>query len=131
MTTATPREIAVRNPYTGAIDFHFTPASDREIADICARLRQAQPAWSAAPMEHRVGVMQAWAGKLAEHRDALVAADSIDTGYGAISKVAPDMVINAINRTAEFAPAIYAQARRSGTHPALPHINYDTLLKPS
>ena len=130
MTTATPREMGVRNPYTGAIDFHFTPTSDQEIADICTRLRGEQPAWGAAPMEHRIGVMTKWAQKLAEHRDALVAADSIDTGYGQISRVAPDMVINAINRTCEFAPAVYAQARRAGTHPALPHINYDTILKP-
>ena len=130
MTTATPREIAVRNPYTGAVDFHFTPASDREIADICVRLRQAQPAWGAASMEHRVKVMMQWADRLTAHRDDLIAADSIDTGYGQISKVAPDMVINAIRRSAAFAPAVMSEARRAGTSPALPHINYDTLLKP-
>jgi len=126
----TPREIAVRDPRTGLIDFHFTPASDREIADICARLRRAQSAWGEASMEHRIEVMTKWADRLTAHRNALVAADSIDTGYGQISKVAPDMVINAINRSCAYAPAVYAQARRAGTHPALPHINYDTLLKP-
>jgi len=130
MTKATPRELPVRNPRTGAIDCYFTPASNQDIAQLSDSLRKAQPAWGVASMEHRVEVMGKWAERLAAHRDELIAADSIDTGYGQISKVAPDMVINAINRTCAYAPAAFAQARRAGTSPALPHINYDTLLKP-
>jgi acyl-CoA reductase-like NAD-dependent aldehyde dehydrogenase len=130
MTAASHRELAVRNPRTGAIDFYFTPASDQEIAELSTRLRQAQPEWGTAPMEHRVAVMGRWAERLAAHHAALVQADSIDTGYGQISKIAPDMIINAIKHSCVSAPAIMAQARRAGTSPALPHITYDTILKP-
>ncbi|OGT70836.1 MAG: hypothetical protein A3I78_11605 [Gammaproteobacteria bacterium RIFCSPLOWO2_02_FULL_56_15] len=130
MTSTTPRELAVRNPWTGAIDFTITAASDREIADWSARLRRAQPAWGEASIEHRIAVMQHWADRLERDKASLIEADSIDTGYGQISRVAPDMVINAIRRTAAVAPRIMDQARRRGSSPALPHIKYDTLFKP-
>lgn len=130
MTTTTPQQMPVRNPRTGEIDYHITPASADEIKTICNRLRKAQPAWGNAPLEDRIGIMQQWAAQLQNHREALVAADSIDTGYGQISKVAPDMVVNAIKRTCGVAPMIYERARRSGTSPGAPHVKFDTNLKP-
>jgi len=47
--------LAVRNPRTGEIDLHITPASAEEIAAICAKLRQAQESWGtrAARLSHR------------------------------------------------------------------------------
>jgi hypothetical protein len=42
--------------------------------------------------------MRAWAERLRARRDELVEADSNDTGYGQISRVAPDMVIGSIMR---------------------------------
>ncbi len=127
----TPREpLPVRNPRTGKIDLHITPASDAEVASVCARLRQAQSAWGGASIEHRVAVLRQWAERLRAHRPALVTADSIDTGYGQISQVAPDMVIGAIQRLAEHAPAFFKQLRRSGKSPPAPHIHFDTNLKP-
>jgi succinate-semialdehyde dehydrogenase/glutarate-semialdehyde dehydrogenase len=64
------------------------------------------------------------------HRAALVEADSIDTGGGQISSVAPDMVIAAILRSANFAPKLFEQARRAGRSPGAPHVTFDTNLKP-
>ncbi|MGH9717050.1 MAG: aldehyde dehydrogenase family protein [Candidatus Acidiferrales bacterium] len=129
MATAEPRILPVRNPRTGEIDTHITAASTEEIASTCARLRQAQPAWGRAPLAHRIGVMKQWAERLRAHRADLVEADSIDTGYGQISKVAPDMVIGTILRMCAIAPAIFEQARRKGVSPA-PSIHYDTNLRP-
>ena len=74
--------------------------------------------------------MQRWVAELQRHRAALVTADSIDTGYGQISRVAPDMVINAINRTCTAAPAIFERNKRSGTSPGAPQVKFDTNLKP-
>jgi acyl-CoA reductase-like NAD-dependent aldehyde dehydrogenase len=129
MATAEPRILPVRNPRTGEIDTHITAPSAADIAATCARLRAAQPAWGRAPLAHRIGVMKQWAERLKAHRAALVEADSIDTGGGQISKVAPDMVIGAILRMCAFAPAIFEQARRKGVSPA-PAIHYDTNLRP-
>ena len=123
-------KIPVRNPRTGENDYFITPASDTDISKACENLRAAQPAWASAPLEHRISVMKQWAESLQRHRPALVAADSIDTGYGQISKVAPDMVVNAINRICAFAPRILEQVRRSGSSPGAPHVNFDTNLKP-
>jgi succinate-semialdehyde dehydrogenase/glutarate-semialdehyde dehydrogenase len=130
MSSATRAPLAVRNPRTGEIDLYIIPASASEIALTAARLRDAQPAWAAAPVEHRIAVMRQWAERLKAHRAALVEADSTDTGYGQISRVAPDMVINAILRTCSYAPAVLQQARRAGRSPGAPHVNFDTNLKP-
>src|SRR5579875_2620378 len=114
MAAAEPRILPVRNPRTGQIDMHITAASPAEIAAECARLRQSQPAWANAPLAHRA---------------ALIEADSIDTGYGQISRVAPDMVIGTILRMAQMAPVILEQARRKGKSP-ISSIHFDTNLRP-
>src|SRR5271154_252139 len=124
------KPLPVRNPRTGEIDMYITPPSSDEIAATCARLRKAQEVWGRAPLEHRIGVMKKWADRLQAHRAALIEADSIDTGYGQISRVAPDMVIGSIRRTCAIAPAIFEQARRAGSAPGTPHIQYDTNLRP-
>jgi len=130
MTATKPRQLPVRNPRTGEIDAYITPAAAEEINLLCSRLRSAQPAWASAPLEHRIGVLRRWAQELQRHRAALVAADSIDTGYGQISKVAPDMVINAINRSCAFAPGVFEHSKRSGVSPGMPHVRFDTNLHP-
>jgi succinate-semialdehyde dehydrogenase / glutarate-semialdehyde dehydrogenase len=130
MTTSTRAPLPVRNPRTGEIDLHITPAAEPEIAAICRRLRGAQHAWAAAPVEHRVAVMRRWAERLKAHRAALVEADSIDTGYGQISQVAPDMVIGSIMRLAAHAPAQLRDLKRTGKSPAMPHVQFDTNLRP-
>ncbi len=130
MSVTTREPLPVRNPRTGEIDLHITPASDAEIAAACERLRKAQGAWGRAPIEHRIAVLKHWAERLRAHRAALVEADSIDTGYGQISQVAPDMVIGAITRLAAQAPGILQQLKRSGRSPPMPHIHFDTNLRP-
>jgi succinate-semialdehyde dehydrogenase/glutarate-semialdehyde dehydrogenase len=130
MSANTRTPLAVRDPRTGEIDLHIIPASASEIAASAARLKEAQPAWAAAPLEHRISIMKEWADRLKAHRAALIAADSLDTGHGQISRVAPDMIINAIVRTCAHAPAVLQQARRAGRSPGAPHVNFDTNLKP-
>ena len=130
MKASTTTQMPVRNPRTGEFDYYITPASGDEVRHICNQLRKAQSVWGNAPLQHRIEVLQRWAARLQEHRAALVAADSIDTGYGQISKVAPDMVVNAINRTCAVAPMIFERNKRSGASPGAPHVTFDTNLKP-
>src|SRR5215831_5242148 len=126
--SATP--LPVRNPRTGQIDREIVPLSAAQIAALCAQLRSAQPAWGGATLEHRIGVMRAWADKLRSCKPRLIEADSTDTGYGQISRVAPDMVIGSIMRHCSIAPAVFAQAQRSGVSPGAPNISFATILKP-
>jgi acyl-CoA reductase-like NAD-dependent aldehyde dehydrogenase len=130
MSASTREPLPVRNPRTGEIDLYITPASHAEIAAMCKRLRRAQGAWGGAPVEHRVGVLKQWADRLRAHRAALVEADSTDTGYGQISQVAPDMVIGTIARLAAQAPIFFRELARSGHSARVPHIEFDTNLKP-
>src|SRR5579875_2519838 len=90
----------VRNPRTGEIDLHITPASAEEVAAAAARLKAAQPKWGSAPAQHRIAVMQRWAEVIKAHGQAIVDADAHDTGYGQISQIAPDMMLGAIYGTA-------------------------------
>jgi succinate-semialdehyde dehydrogenase/glutarate-semialdehyde dehydrogenase len=122
--------LPVRNPRTGEIDLYITPPSSEEIAATCGRLRKGQEAWGRAPLDHRIGVMRKWAERLQAHRTALIEADSIDTGYGQISKVAPDMVIGSILRTCAIAPAIFERAQRAGTSAGAPHVTFRINLRP-
>jgi acyl-CoA reductase-like NAD-dependent aldehyde dehydrogenase len=120
----------VRNPRTGEIDLHITPASADEVAEKARRLRASQPAWGKAPVEHRIGVMTRWAEVIRANRQAIIVADSADTGYGQISQIAPDMMLGAIFGGARGAPAAFEAARRQGTSPNMPHVKYDSVLKP-
>ena len=129
-TTSVRAPLPVRNPRTGEIDLYITPATGPEIAAVCRRLRAAQPAWGDAPIEHRIAAMRRWAERLKAHRAALVEADSTDTGGGQISQVAPDMVIGTILRLAAHAPSQFRDLLRAGRSPAMPHIQFDTNLKP-
>src|ERR1700683_4220465 len=124
------KPLPVRNPRTGEIDMYITPPSPQEITATCARLRNSQPGWGTAPVEHRISVMKKWAERLPAHRTRLIEADSIDTGYGQISRVAPDMVIGSVLRMCAMAPTILERSRRTGNSPGAPHVAYRTNLRP-
>lgn len=120
----------VRNPRTGEVDLHITPASAAEVAEAANRLRAAQPKWAKAPVEHRIAAMQRWAEVIRARRQDIIDADAADTGYGQISLIAPDMMLGAILGGARSAPAAFEAARRQGVSPNMPHVRYDSVLKP-
>ncbi len=122
--------LAVRDPRTGQIDRQIQPMTAFEVAALTGKLRTAQKAWGAAPLEYRLGVLRTWAEKLRANRAALVQADSTDTGGGQISRVAPDMVLGALMAQCAVAPKLFAMAKRSGVSPGAPHVSFDTVLKP-
>ncbi|HEY4211057.1 MAG TPA: aldehyde dehydrogenase family protein [Steroidobacteraceae bacterium] len=122
--------LAVRNPRTGQIDRQIQPLTAFEVAALTGKLRTAQKAWGAAPLEHRLAVLRTWGEKLRANRAALIEADSTDTGGGQISRVAPDMVLGALMAQCAVAPKLFAMAKRSGVSPGAPHVSFDTVLKP-
>ena len=89
MTDASP--IEVRNPYTGAYDYAFTPVSAGELAAMEKRLRAAQPAWRALGGEGRASQLRAFARAAAEKQERLVNALIADTGRFGVSFMEADM----------------------------------------
>jgi len=126
-----PRTIAVLDPRTGARDFDLEVADGEAVRAAAGRLRRAQPEWEALGVEGRVAVLARWAEVIdRRHRDAIVAADSIDTGYGQISRIAPDMMLGVLRGNIAAAPRQLAAALREGTARSNPAVRYATLLKP-
>jgi succinate-semialdehyde dehydrogenase/glutarate-semialdehyde dehydrogenase len=130
MTTMKRRILPVYNPRTGQIDYQITPPTPEEIAEICSRLRQSQKPWGNSPIEHRIRVMEQWADRISAHRDLLSERDSVDTGYCAISRMSPDIVISNIKNWCARAPKILKRARLEGKISFMPNISFDTNLKP-
>ncbi len=128
---AEARTIPVRDPRTGKIDFDLVVDDAAVVRAKAQKLRAAQPAWAALTVEARVALLQRWAELIAgKYRQALVDADSRDTGYNDISRISPNMVQNFVRGVGFAAPAQIAAMHREGTARSDPNIAYRTVLKP-
>ena len=126
-----PRLIGVRNPRTGRVEFDLEVADRAAVGVVSARLRQGQAAWAALDLDARIAVLMRWAALLdGPFRQALIDADSRDTGGGQISRIAPDMVLGFLRGCAAGAKAQLAAAHREGFSRADPKVAYRTILKP-
>ena len=130
MATEDGRVISAINPRTGQADFQFTTPTDAELVALCTRLRKAQQSWGAAPLDHRIDVMQAWADQLEAHKDAISEADSIDTGYAKMSRMSPNIAISSIRGWCKQAPSILKRAQPSGVASIMPTLSFETHLRP-
>ena len=130
MVSSNPRVLPVRNPRTGQVDYHITPPTPEELAEMCGRLRQAQGAWGNAPLQYRISVMQKWAERIAAHREFLAERDSVDTGYCTISKMSPDIVIGNIMNWCAKAAEILQRAKPEGKTSIMPTVTFSTNLRP-
>ncbi len=125
------RKLPVRNPRTGQSDFEIEVADRAAVAAKAARLRAAQPAWAAMPPEERCKVMGRWAALIGgKYRQAIIDADSHDTGYCEISRIAPDMMLGILGGLIHSAPMQLKGALKEGVARANPEISYSGLLKP-
>ncbi|MER8160832.1 aldehyde dehydrogenase family protein [Streptomyces sp. NPDC094472] len=129
-----PREDAgalpVTNPRTGRVDHHIHPPEPAELARVCAGLRAAQPAWSAAGIGHRVAVLRRWADAVETHADAIGDAETVDTGRSRVSHEVPHMVAASIRGWCDNAPFILENARLHGVSSTTGTVSYDTELDP-
>lgn len=125
------RALPVTDPRTGRLDFELTVADRGVVADVAGRLRKAQAAWGDLPVEARCEVLARWAKQIGgPFRQAIIDADSRDTGYGQISKIAPDMMLGILRGNIATAAQQLAGAHREGTARSNPNIRYTTVLKP-
>lgn len=112
--------IQVRNPRTGQNDYTFDPPTDAALAARCAELRQAQPAWWQAGMEHRIAVLRRWADAIEAHQAAITAALAIDTGRTAIAAGEVKSASRNIRRWCDYGPTLIATpVHESGIMPSL------------
>ncbi len=75
----------VRNPYTGEFDHELLSTSPKQLAEICARLREAQPQWEQRGVEGRAQILRQFGEIVAENRDRLIETLVQDTGRYTIS----------------------------------------------
>ncbi len=108
------RDIPTRNPRTGQNDYTLIAPSEREIADIAARARAAQPAWRALGFEGRIEALKALAHELIARRDAIKAALEIDTGRRRMAGVEIDSALGAIARAEAAIAALPQEAWTPG-----------------
>ncbi|HEV7632066.1 MAG TPA: aldehyde dehydrogenase family protein [Steroidobacteraceae bacterium] len=125
------RSLAVLDPRTGRRDFDIAVADLAVVTATAARLRKAQKAWAAIGIDARIAVMSRWAEQIAgPFRQAIIDADSRDTGYGEISRIAPDMMLGFLRGSLASAKPLIAAAYREGVSRSDPNISYRTMLKP-
>ncbi|MBL4800260.1 MAG: aldehyde dehydrogenase family protein [Emcibacter sp.] len=124
----TGQEIHVRNPRSGLVDYHFTPANQTHIENACHRLRAAQEAWQDNGLENRIATLRAFAKGLTDNRKILVEALVQDTGRLGLSLLEVDSIAPAIERWITIATE--ATPSTQGTSTALPFISYTIEKRP-
>ncbi len=125
-----PETIEVINPRTGQADYLIRPPSRTELTDVCARLRSAQPAWRSAGVEARAATLLRWAEEIERDRDAITAAECIDTGRYRLSSESPAGLVASLRAWAAKAPHALATAMLEGTSSAVATIRFRTNLVP-
>ena len=114
------------NPRTGKTDYEFT-ADD---VDSAARdLREHQPAWDALGLEGRAEALTRFADSLAQHRDAIIAALSTDTGRSRIAAQEVDGVIGMIHGWVAQSPHLLPSEDWTPGR-AKPHMKHLTAMIP-
>lgn len=79
------RNISIPNPRTGEVDFAFDRPASADLQAICARLRASQPAWQELGVEGRLAALGKLALSLEQHRAAIDAALTADTGRAVLA----------------------------------------------
>ena len=122
--------IPVKNPRTGEIDYHVTPPTRQEIVNECQSLRSAQVEWGNAPLAYRISIMLKWADAIEARRDAIVKAESQDTGRWRLASESPDGIIWGIRGWCERAETVIENALRAGQSSTMPSIKLAQQLVP-
>ena len=77
---ALERQIKVRNPRTGQLDYQFKAASKHAIKATIDSLRENQPKWRDAGIKYRIEVIKRWQASMRLERVNIVSALQNDTG---------------------------------------------------
>lgn len=119
-------EIAVRNPLTGAVDYHFTATSAADLTAKAADLRTMQGEWEARGPEGRAAVLLAWADAIEAAQGEITDALAIDTGRRSIAAIEVQSCIANIRRWARRGPELFAGFATGPRASAMPGIEIRT-----
>lgn len=103
-------KISVRNPRTGALDYHITPPTEVELLTHCNRLRKNQAAWASSSLSDRVGILLRFSNQIAENGDSLAESLCLDTGRRRMSHEAVAILRSTIKGWCDKAASILSTA---------------------
>lgn len=104
------RQLHVRCPRSGIINYTCVTASPDEVQRLAQRLRAHQPLWYEMGVEKRADVLQQWKQNILAHKDALTHALTADTGRERESELEVYGLIGLIDRWCEQAPSLLAES---------------------
>jgi acyl-CoA reductase-like NAD-dependent aldehyde dehydrogenase len=99
-----------RNPRTGVEDYDFAVATRADVAQACAQVRAAQPAWQALGLEGRSQALRDLSAAFARFSAEMAAALALDTGRNRIPMVEAGGVQGMIAHNLHFATEVLAAA---------------------
>jgi len=99
----------VRNPRTGAIDYHFNLPSADEVKMNCVRLKEGQKKWANKNIEERVAILQKWKSSVTENLEDLIEALILDTGRKTESVLEAQLVASSIDRWCGIASDFFSK----------------------
>ncbi len=116
------RQLNVRNPRTGKIDFHINAADAAEIGEAANRLRLAQAEWRDRSLEDRSAALAKLANTLTEAKPEIAKALEADTGRRRIAAMEVDGVVGSIHGWIAQAPHLLPEGWTDGRmNPAIRH----------
>lgn len=116
------RQLDVRNPRTGEIDFHINAADAAEISETASRLRIAQVEWRTRSLEERSAALTGLATALTDAKPEISKALEADTGRRRIAAMEVDGVVGSIHGWIAQAPHLVPEGWTDGRmNPAIRH----------
>jgi len=103
------RQLAVRNPRSGKIDYQFSTPSAQEMLETAAALKANQPYWFASGVDHRISTLNQWQASLMAEKEAIIDALSIDTGRLGLASIEFYALLASIDRWCGLAPELLKQ----------------------
>ena len=115
--------LVAANP-RGGDGFRFRAAQVADIHTAARRLRDAQPAWAARPVDQRMALLGQWRDALRDRRGNIVAALTEDTGRALLSASELDGALGRIQHWCRIAPALLAE-RSGGVSESAPSVRFE------
>jgi len=103
-------EVAVRNPYSGVLDFSFIEPAVDTLRRNCERLKSGQADWAGLSIEERGKILQKFAGCIQTRETELTAAIVADTGRTQVAAMEAGSLGSFIERSVAEAPAVLASS---------------------
>lgn len=117
--------LPVKNPRTGAVDYHIAAVRADDMAQLALTARNAQKAWYAQGLQKRCEAMITLANMTAKYAEAVTQALEIDTGRRRIAHSEVDGFIGMLHGWAMQAPALMPKSewQTGKTKPNFKHTN--------